>query len=314
MKIAVWGAGTIGTGLVYRLATTAFTSEIRWINRSYDDVARRVIDLEQGLDFAPTCHRVKAYRQEDAPHALADSGIIILTLGKGVKPGGKREDLYPDNRDLFRESVLPSLRNHRGVILVISNPVDLMARLIFREAEGLSKSQVVGLGTVVETARLRASLGQYLSPARPAREVWAFAVGTHDERFVPVATPTLGVGAGMDSALFQDVLSAARREVARGANRIKSGDAGAEALATLHPIAEGAVRVCEAIALDQRALITVSVLDPETPDSLFYSVPCTVGAEGIMSRHTDNLGDSAVKRGLEECREGLRACLRATGD
>ena len=34
MRVGVWGAGEVGTALVYRLASTRFTTEIHWINRS----------------------------------------------------------------------------------------------------------------------------------------------------------------------------------------------------------------------------------------------------------------------------------------
>lgn len=303
MKIAVWGAGAVGSTLVYRLATTTFTSEIRWINRNYQRIAHHAIDLEHGLDFSPTCRRVEAYAQEDAERALDGAAILVLTLGAGVPPGGKREDLFPANGAIAHKAVVPALHGFPGLVVVVTNPVDLMARLIHREA-ALPSARVLGLGTLVETARLRASLGSYLSPAQPAREIWAFAVGTHDERFVPVATATLGIGAGISPALLPGILDAARREVAQGASRVKAGG-----LATLHPVVEGVIRLCETIAFDRHSLLTVSVLDPETPEGLFYSVPCSIGAQGLVARHTELLSAPEVAAALEACREGLRKAL-----
>jgi malate/lactate dehydrogenase len=134
-------------------------------------------------------------------------------------------------------------------------------------------------------------------------------VGTHDERFVPVVTPSLGIGAGIEPDLLPGVLEMARQEVAMGAARVKAGGP-----ATRHPIVEGIVRVCEAIAYDRRALLTVSVLDPSTPEGLFYSVPCTIGAAGVLERHTELLREPAVEAGLEVCRAGLRNMLRAAGE
>ncbi len=300
MRVGVWGAGSIGSGLVYRLATTPFTSQLLWINRSYEKIEKRVVDIEHGLGFAPTCWRVHAFRQERAPQALERIDLLILTLGAAVLAGKDREDVYDENRRLFREVVIPMLRGFGGLVLVVTNPVDLMARLIHRES-GLSHRRVLGLGTVVETARLQASVGSYLSPMRPAREVQVFAVGSHDRHFVPVV-PDLG----LHPSEHREILDCAREEVVKGAGRVKS-----DQRSTLHPIVEGTVRVAEAIALDGRRILTVSTLDEETTDGLFYSVPCTVGREGVIEHHRDLL-DSRVKDDLRRCQDGLRATLESS--
>ena len=206
MKIAVWGAGEIGKGLAYRLTTTLFTSELHWINRTLDKIQFRVIDLEHGLDFAPTCRSATPHLQENAAKVLKSAGILVLTLGAPVGPDQKRADLYPNNRDILSKSVIPALRGFDGIVLVVTNPVDLMTRWVQRES-GLPAERVFGLGTVVETARLRASLGSYLSPVRPAREVQAYAVGTHDEHFVPIAMPGLGIGDSVGEAELGEILA-----------------------------------------------------------------------------------------------------------
>jgi L-lactate dehydrogenase len=309
MRIGIWGAGEIGTGLAYRLATTPFTSELFWINRSYDRIAQRVVDIEHGLAFAPSCWRVSAYPQERVARALSQAELLILTLGAPVPPGGSRKDVYTDNARVFRQAVVPALQTgFGGILLVVTNPVDLMARLIHLEAE-LPAPRVLGLGTVVETARLRASLGSYLSPQRPAREVWAYALGSHDERFVPVASPGLTMGDAIPEEEQNGILKWARREVAKGAARVKRDDR-----STLHPVVEGTVAVAEALASDRRSILTVSTLDPTSAERLFYSVPCTVGREGILARHPDLLDEAEVWSGIERCQAGLLQTLRASED
>ncbi|MFY9822334.1 MAG: hypothetical protein WAM82_13205 [Thermoanaerobaculia bacterium] len=308
MKIAVWGAGEIGMGVAYRLATTVFTSELHWINRTYRKIEYRVVDLEHGLDFAPTCRSVTAHSEEKAARALEGAGILVLTLGAAVESGQSRADLYPQNRDLFSRAVIPALRQgFEGVVLVVTNPVDLMARWVQRKS-GLPHERVLGLGTVVETARLRASLGSYLSPLRPAREVWAYAVGSHDERFVPIAVPGCGTGS-IPEGEMEDILDNARQEVMIGARRVKS-----DQRSTLHPIVEAVVKVAEAIALDREATLTVSVLDPDSLEGLYYSVPCTVGKSGAIHRHLGVLAHPNVQIQMEACREGLCETLRTAGE
>lgn len=308
MKIGVWGAGDIGKGLAYRLVTTPFTSELHWINRNLAKIERRVVDLEHGLDFAPTCWSVSAHPQEKARIVLRNLDLLILALGAPVPAGKPREDVYVENREMIRESVLPALQEFSGVVLVVTNPVDLIARLVQREAK-LPAERVLGLGTVVETARLRASLGSYLSPIRPAREVWAYAVGTHDGNFCPVALAGLGMGVAMKGEEMKAIVESARREVVKAAERVK-----ADQRSTLHPIVEGALKVVETVALDRRAILTPSVLDSETPEGFYYSVPCCLGSSGLIERHLDIVADPEVQAALEKCRHGLRITLRGAGE
>jgi malate/lactate dehydrogenase len=87
---------------------------------------------------------------------LSQIDVLVLTLGNRVPSGSTREQMFKLNAAVFRSSVLAALSSSfKGIVLVITNPVDLMARLVFREAH-LDKNRVIGLGTVVESARLQA--------------------------------------------------------------------------------------------------------------------------------------------------------------
>lgn len=312
MKIAVWGAGEIGSGLAYRLATTPFTSTLYWINRSLDSVQVRAVDLAHGLDFAPCCRRVIPVDQRQATQVLPKIDVLVLALGAPVPKDARRQDLYATNAKGLRASVIPALRGtdrpYQGIVLVITNPLDLMTRLVWKEG-GLDEQRVIGLGTVVETARLKASLASHLRPERAAREIWAFAVGTHDERFVPVVKHAFSLATGLDDDDRNIITDLARDEVAAAPRRVKAGGR-----STLHPVVEGAIKVVEAVALDTHAVLTVAVRDPATADDLFYSLPCTVGRSGVVRRLADIEEDRDVADRLEECRKTLRATLREAGE
>jgi len=309
MRVGVWGAGNLGPGLAYRLVTTPFVSELHWTNQTYDKIVPKVIDIEHGLAFSPACHTVRGYPQDSVAEMLPNLDLLVLTLGGRVKPSMTRADVYGQNAAIYRETVVPALREgFTGIILVITNPVDLMARLLYREAK-IEHHRVLGLGTVVETARLQASLGSYLSPKRAARDVWAYAVGTHDPEFIPIAMPGLAVGDNTNEQELSDLLSAAKDEVAKGADRVKT-----QSGSSLHPVVEGAIKVAEAIALDRRSILTVSVLDRSSPEEFFYSLPCTIGADGLLARHDDLLTDEALSQAVKRCGENLYAVLRSAGE
>jgi len=301
MNVGVIGAGTIGAGLVRRLVTTTFVSEVTWVNRTLEKkVEPEIIDLQQGLAFSPSCRRVIG-RPADSrgAEALRRADIVVLTAGRGVRPGGTRGDLLVENARVV-EGYVRLLADYPGVLVVVTNPVDMMARTAAR-ARGVPRQRTIGLGTIVETARLRASLASRVSPVRAAREVWAYAVGTHDDLFVPVPIDHLGPGGTEQGISLQIMIESARTEVIEAARRVKaSGGDG-----TLFPIIEGIVSVIDAVVHDTRTILTVSVHDPATDDDLFYSVPCRIGRDGAGERIVPDM--PSVHDGLDRCRERLRS-------
>lgn len=301
MNIAVWGAGNVGTHLVRRLAVTPYASKIAWLNRT--SMEKPAVDIAHGLAFAPTCRHVHHCLQNEAQEVLPEIDVLILTLGSPVGKEETRADVYTRNVQIYRDHVIPAVRDSfKGVALVITNPVDLMARLLWRETKR-PESTVFGLGTVVETARLKASLGSFL--ARPAREVFAYAIGTHDPDFVPVVCQPPAIGDKTDKEELAFLGECAQSEAAKAAQRVKT-DTGS----SVHPIVEGALAVIEAIAGDARSVLTVSVPDFETDDDLFYSVPCEIGSDGIVQRFPPKLDAESANK-LEQCKQSLRNKLRA---
>jgi L-lactate dehydrogenase len=310
MRIAIWGAGGIGKPLTYRLATTEFVSEIIWINRNRPKIECASVDLGHGMAFAPSCRKLTPVPESAARQALEGVDVVVLTHGEPVREGMKREDLYATNRDILLEYAIPALVDNKGIlVLVISNPVDLLARTILIKAN-LPPDHVMGLGTVVDTARLRYSVSSYLfsSPIKP-NEVWAYAVGTHNEDVIPVLPPMCAQGIEISPSIVGHICDLAKAEIAAGANRVKKGGH----TSSLHPIVEGAVSVLRSIALDTFDTHTVSVLDIGNPDRLFYSVPCRLGKNGIHERRTALVSAPAVKECLDVCKAKMLEVIDKAG-
>lgn len=304
MKVAIWGAGEIGRMTAYRFATLEFVSEIAWINRSLESMEHRRIDLDHGLAFAPACRSVEVVTQPQAAEALKDAEILILTAGGSVPAGGTREQLYEENAKIIRDTICPALADFKGVVIVVSNPVELLCREIFKNSE-LSASRIIGLGTVVETARMQVCLRDYFLGTHSARDILAYAVGTHDERFVPVIPEYCFIGERLSSEVRAAARSMVKSAVTQAARRVK-----VDGMSTLHPIVEGVVAVARAIAHDSRAILSVSTLDPDDADQLFYSLPCAVGSSGVVARHTSLLEDKEVENELREAVEAMRGILK----
>ena len=80
-------------------------------------------------------------------------------------------------------SIAEALRSCKGVIVVVTNPVDVMTHVV-TEAAGLPPERVIGTGTMLDTARLRHILARELNVA--PRSVHANVVGEHGNSEVPL--------------------------------------------------------------------------------------------------------------------------------
>ena len=76
-----------------------------------------------------------------------------------------------------------SRHNPRGILLIASNPVDVMTYGVWRWS-GLPASQIVGSGTSLDTARLRRRLAERYGVA--SDNVHAYVIGEHGDSQFPV--------------------------------------------------------------------------------------------------------------------------------
>lgn len=300
MRIAVWGAGTIGSGLVRRLSISDFTDQILWVNRSLDKIDRLAADIKHGLAMVPRCTDVSIVSEKRARSRIKNIDILVLTQGITVKPGQTRNDVYAANRAIY-QTLPPIISDFGGIALVVSNPVDLMTREIVIGNHGIPPHRIMGLGTVVETSRLKFAIADRCDYKRRPSEIRAFAIGSHDENFVPVIRES-----GFPKGLTESV----RHEVSEAANRIKGTDR-ENAGATMFPVVEGCVTVVRAIASNNPTSLTVSVLDESSTDKLCYSMPCTVDANGWQDRDVSCIEQYGLREQMDSCLEKLRAVLNA---
>lgn len=319
MKIAVWGAGTLGYGLVFRLMTSEFTSEISWINRSFEIIDSHSIDFRHGLAFSPACKEINCFSQENAKFGLTDASVLVICNGCGVKKGQTRNDIYKSNKVIFDASVIKAIKesNYQGIIVVLTNPVDLMTRYLYKETK-LPSNRIIGLGTVVETARLQRALSDYLVTAERCNpnQIWSFAIGSHDRNFVPVIINDF-IGPGCQSKLINRprIVNQIINEIAQAANRVKEASLEEGSTeqnykaGTMFPIVEGAYCVIKAIALDLGEILTVSVFDEKT--DLYYSLPANIGRNGIDFIHRNFLDELVdIKKRLEFAQSELLKFLQ----
>ncbi len=275
--VAVVGTGHVGATFAYALLMSGLAAEIVLINRNRESAEGEAMDLTHAVPFAtPTLVRSGEYPD------CAGASIVVLTAGTAQGGAGSRLDLVEENGRIFRE-IVPAVveQNRDAILLIASNPVDSLTYAAWK-LSGLPPGRVIGSGTILDTARLRALLGRHLDV--DPRDVDAFVVGEHGDSQVPVWSAASVCGQPIErfAAVGARYDDATRQEIARETR--DAGPAVAERKgATYYGVATGLLRIVEAILRDERSLLTVSTVQAGdgTRGEVALSLPCIVGRHGV---------------------------------
>ena len=178
-KITVIGAGSVGSTIAYTLATSGRVSEIVMIDINEGKALGEALDIRQGTPFcSPVSVYAGSYRD------AANSDIVVLTSGLARKPGQSRLDLAQANVNIMK-SIIPQVTAYApdATYVIVSNPVDVIT-YVWNKLSGLPEGKIIGSGTILDTARLRARISEYYSISQ--QNVHAYVFGEHgDSSFVP---------------------------------------------------------------------------------------------------------------------------------
>ena len=178
-KITIIGAGSVGSTIAYTLAHDEIASEIVLIDINKEKVEGEVMDIEQG-----TCFRRPVSLVAGDNADATESDIVIITSGIARKPGQTRIELTQTNVNILK-SITPQIVKEApdAKYIIVSNPVDIMT-YVFTKISGLPENQIMGSGTILDTARLRYGLSEHFKVAQG--NIHAYVFGEHgDTSFIP---------------------------------------------------------------------------------------------------------------------------------
>lgn len=289
-KVAIVGCGKVGMTTAYALLLAGIPTELVLHSRECDKAYGEKLDLEHGQPFLPTATITATNNYAD----LAGSDVVIVTAGAAQKPGQTRLDLAATNVAIINEMV-PLIVRHapEAIIILVSNPVDVLTYKAFLSA-GLPFGRVFGSGTLLDTARFRFHLSEFLR-VNP-RSIHAYILGEHgDSSFPVIHGATIG---GQPLTSFPDFSEDKARQAYQAtrdaAARIIAGKG-----ATYYGIATALSHLTRIIARDEHSVLPLSV--PLTTEyygekDLALSVPCIVGRNGIERVLTIDLSEEEQQR------------------
>lgn len=279
VKIAIIGVGNVGATFAYALLQSGLASEIVLVDANQTKAEGEAMDLNHAIPFSNPA-KIYAGTYKDCK----GSAITVVTAGAGQKPGESRLDLVQKNASIFK-TIIPLVveNNPGGLLLIATNPVDILSYVSWK-ISGLPPEHVIGSGTILDTARFRYLLSQHAEV--DPRSVHAYIIGEHGDSEVPVWSLANIAGMRLEdyckanctsfepevwARIYQDTKNAAYEIIQRKG-------------ATYYAVANGLLRICEAVLRDQNTVLSVSTLVQgyHSIEDVYLSVPCIVGRNGII--------------------------------
>ena len=277
-KITIIGSGSVGSTIAYTLTVQGIASEIVMIDINEEKAKGEALDIRQGVPFCTPCS-VYAGSYEDAK----DSDIVIITSGIARKPGQTRLDLAQTNVNIIK-SITPNITKYApdAIYLFVSNPVDILT-YTFCKCSGIPESRILGSGTILDTARLRARLSEYYQINQ--QNVHAYVLGEHGDSQIAAFSAATVCGKPLTDWMAEqpdtrgqaDLYGAWRSTVAAGWDIVQGKGC------TEFGIGAAAAAVIKAILHDEKAVLPCSTLldGPYGQHGVYASVPCILGAAGV---------------------------------
>ncbi len=309
-KLAVVGAGSVGSSLAYAALIRQSAREVALYDMNGPRVRAEVLDLAHGTQFTGA----STVSGGDDMDVVAGADVVVITAGARQEPGESRLGLASRNVAIL-EKMLPGLveRAPDAVYVLVTNPCDVLT-VVAQKVTGLPAGRVFSSGTTLDTSRLRWLLAERLGVARSS--VHALIVGEHGDSEFPLwSSATIGPvplqewlnEAGGTFTL--DELNALAHEVSHAAYAVIEGKG-----ATNYAIGLAGARIVEAVLGDEHAVLPVStVLDGYRGISgVALSVPSIVGARGVSRVLDVPMNDDEVHR-LNASAAILRESLASLG-
>lgn len=295
-KITIIGAGSVGSTIAYKLSYEEFASEIVLIDINKDKVEGEVMDIEQGTCFRSPISIIAG----DYPDA-AGSDIVIITSGIARKPGQTRIELAQTNVNIIK-SIAPEIVKAApdALYIIVSNPVDILT-YVFAKVSGLPENQIIGSGTLLDTARLRYGLSRHFDVAQ--KNIHAYVYGEHgDSSFVPWS------GANIASMSIDDYYKAMKdlgtdfEELDKPGMEEYVHKSGGQVIAkkgaTFYAVSIAVVQLCNLLLAASNSVATVSSMmhGEYGVDDVCLSVLTLVGPNGVQGKVPMHLTDEEIAK------------------
>lgn len=308
-KVTIIGAGAVGSTIAYTLTIRNLATEIVMIDINNEKALGEAMDIKQGLPFCPQVN-IYAGSYADAK----DSEIVILTSGVARKEGQSRLDLAQVNVNITK-TIIPEITKYApdAKYIIVANPCDILTYQFYKTS-GLKPNQIMGTGTLLDSARLRARIAEYYYLSQT--NVHGYVFGEHgDSSFVPWSLAniaTIPISQYEKSVETKDGkfdpldYSEIETYIKKSGSKIISQKG-----ATYYAIAASTCHLVDCVDNVMDSTMTVSTLlnGEYGIDDVALSILCVVGSSGIKSHLVAPLTDEEIAK-LRHSADCLKDVIR----
>jgi malate dehydrogenase len=277
-KFAVIGAGNTGTTIALMIAQKDLGDIVLLDIPSMQNPTKgKALDIQEAGPVQKfTSSIIGSSHYED----IANSDLVIVTAGIARKPGMSRDDLVTTNAKIIKE-VSEQIKKYspNSYILVLSNPVDVMAYVCY-QTTGFPKNRVIGQSGVLDTARFNTFVAQELNIS--VEDVSGFVLGGHGDTMVPLIRYSYAGGIPLEKILSEEKISAIVDRTRNGGGEVVKllGNGSA-----YYAPAASIVQMMDAIVNDKRRILpSIAYLEGEYGyEGIYLGVPTILGGNGIES-------------------------------
>lgn len=294
-KVSIIGAGNVGASTAQLIAQAGF-ADIMLFDIAEGMPQGKALDIAEACPLWNSPSSVKGTNNYDDTEA---SAIVLITAGFPRKPNMSRDDLLHANADVIRAaSGAIAKTSPAAIIIVVTNPMDVMAQLAWKTTE-FSCRRVMGMGGILDSSRLRTFLAWELNIS--PEDIEAIVLGGHGDQMVPLPRFTTAKGIPVTELLKRKTIEALIRRTRNGGAEIvsllKSGSA-------YYAPAAAAFQMIKSILLDEKRMLPCAAyLNGEYGiKDIYLGVPVVLGKDGVEKVVEVKLTKDEKARLRESCK------------
>ncbi|WP_138431111.1 L-lactate dehydrogenase [Fodinibius saliphilus] len=306
-SVAIIGTGNVGVAAAYALFNQRIVSEIILVDLDDEKAEGEAMDLMHGQLLVGNV-KVRSGTYED----LTDSQVIVVTAGVGQNsPDESRLELLNRNASVFRD-IISNLDKYapNAILIIATNPVDILT-YVSQQLSSRNPHKILGTGTLLDTARFRALLGQYYNI--DPRSVHAYILGEHGDSEVPIWSQA---NIGGKPIINNTIMSKSYDKETLDQLFIKAKNAAYQIIEKkgYTNLAIGVViaRIVDGILANEKSVIPISVSwDGEYGiTDVCMSIQSVIGVDGVKGVVTPKISDQEIA-GLKKSATILKESLSA---
>ncbi len=274
-KITVIGAGNVGATCANVIAHKDLAREVVLVDIKEGLAEGKALDMWQASSI--NNYNTKIVGSTNDYEKTKGSGVVVITSGIPRKPGMSRDDLIKTNANIVKQVTENIVKySPDAIIIVVSNPLDVMTYAAFR-ASGKECKKVFGMAGILDTGRYKAFIADALNIS--PKDVHALLLGGHGDSMVPLPRYTSVNGIPVTELLDEKTISQIVERTRKGGGELVN------LMGTSAWYAPGAAaaQMVEAIVDDQKRVFPVSTClrGQYGLNDVYLGVPVKLGKNGI---------------------------------